>query len=203
MKSIECPNAGIILVAPGSVLRTLVTQMLAQRGGAPPAAEHQFPPNENADLPRIIVEPLSQDTLEQLSHVIEGTSTAPILLFCEEETFRRLSGGSEDADVRPNGIYAAGEAVLNAVLSAMGGGEKPSSPRQIPVSSGFEGLLSARELQVLEFLAEGASNKRISEALSISPNTVYTHVRHIQSKLRTANRTQTALLARTMLTGTV
>ena len=61
-----------------------------------------------------------------------------------------------------------------------------------------EALLSARELDVLELLAQGASNKQISEVLSISPNTVYTHVRHIQNKLRTANRTQTALLARTM-----
>lgn len=199
MKSNECPNAGIILVAPGSVLRTLVTQMLAQKEGAQPAAE---PFDEDADIPRIAVEPLSQDTLEQLSLLIEGTSTVPILLFCEEDTFRRLSGGSEDADERTNEISAAGEEVLNVVLSAVGGGEKPSPPRKIPVNAGFEGLLSTRELQVLELLGEGASNKRISAALSISPNTVYTHVRHIQGKLKTANRTQTALLARTMLAWT-
>jgi len=65
----------------------------------------------------------------------------------------------------------------------------------------FDGLLSKREIQVLEFLAEGASNKRISEALFISPSTVHSHVRHIQHKLRTANRTQSGLLARAMLTG--
>ena len=86
----------------------------------------------------------------------------------------------------------------NAILTVVGGGLQPDATTNFPVARGIEGLLSARELEVLELLAQGATNKQISETLSISPNTVYTHIRHIQGKLRTANRTQTASLARTM-----
>ncbi len=63
----------------------------------------------------------------------------------------------------------------------------------------LEGLLSSRELEVLERLAQGDSNREIAETLSISPNTVHTHVTRIQAKLKTGNRTRTALLARAVM----
>ena len=63
----------------------------------------------------------------------------------------------------------------------------------------YRELLSPREMEVLEQLTLGCSNNQIAEVLSITPNTVYTHVKHIKTKLRTSNRTQTALAARTML----
>ena len=77
-------------------------------------------------------------------------------------------------------------------------GLKREPTSQTPTLDKEMSLLSPRELEVFELLAQGATNKQISESLSISPNTVYTHIRHIQGKLRTANRTQTALLARAM-----
>jgi NarL family two-component system response regulator LiaR len=53
--------------------------------------------------------------------------------------------------------------------------------------------LTGREWQILEQLAEGASNKAIAEALQISEYTVRSHVSHILSKLHLANRLQAAL----------
>lgn len=52
--------------------------------------------------------------------------------------------------------------------------------------------LSAREVQVLQLLAAGKSNREIAETLFISPNTVANHVRGILTKTRTANRTEAA-----------
>ncbi len=49
-------------------------------------------------------------------------------------------------------------------------------------------LISARELEVLECMARGLSNREISEALSISENTVKTHVGHLLGKLGAADR---------------
>jgi ATP/maltotriose-dependent transcriptional regulator MalT len=50
--------------------------------------------------------------------------------------------------------------------------------------------LSQRELEVLETMAEGATNLQIADRLGIALCTVKTHVRNILRKLRVANRTQ-------------
>jgi DNA-binding CsgD family transcriptional regulator len=54
--------------------------------------------------------------------------------------------------------------------------------------------LTAREQQVLELMAEGASNASIGAALVISQATVKSHVRHILRKLGAANRTEAVSL---------
>jgi DNA-binding CsgD family transcriptional regulator len=50
--------------------------------------------------------------------------------------------------------------------------------------------LTARELEVLHLMSEGASNAAIGGALVISQATVKSHVRHILRKLGAANRTE-------------
>ena len=55
--------------------------------------------------------------------------------------------------------------------------------------------LSEREHQVLDRLAEGASNQDIADALHISPGTVRKHLENIYAKLEVTSRT--AALART------
>ena len=50
--------------------------------------------------------------------------------------------------------------------------------------------LSARELGVLQLIAQGCSNQEISERLFISLHTVKTHASHINSKLGVERRTQ-------------
>jgi DNA-binding CsgD family transcriptional regulator/tetratricopeptide (TPR) repeat protein len=55
--------------------------------------------------------------------------------------------------------------------------------------------LTAREIEVLQLVAIGRSNKDIATALGISINTVATHVRRILAKTGTANRTEAAAYA--------
>jgi len=50
--------------------------------------------------------------------------------------------------------------------------------------------LTARELQVLEKLAEGLLYKEIAEALDIGYDTVHNHIRHIYEKLQVRSRAQ-------------
>ncbi|HWI81200.1 response regulator [Ramlibacter sp.] len=59
--------------------------------------------------------------------------------------------------------------------------------------------LSAREQQVLEQIALGASNKEIARTLSIAETTVKIHVQHILRKLDLTSRVQAAVFAAGML----
>jgi DNA-binding NarL/FixJ family response regulator len=55
--------------------------------------------------------------------------------------------------------------------------------------------LSPREGEVLQLLAQGATNKEIGDSLFISENTVKTHLRNIMEKLHLVNRSQAAAYA--------
>lgn len=56
--------------------------------------------------------------------------------------------------------------------------------------------LSAREREVLQFLAQGFSNKEIGQSLNIAEGTVKNHMSQVLGKLGVLDRTQAALKAR-------
>jgi DNA-binding CsgD family transcriptional regulator len=58
--------------------------------------------------------------------------------------------------------------------------------------------LSPRELQVLEHIAEGASNREIAVGLHVSTNTVKTHINHLYAKIGVNRRTQAVARARSL-----
>ncbi len=66
-----------------------------------------------------------------------------------------------------------------------------------PASDKAEALkqLTAREREILDYLAQGLSNKAIARALDISHDTVKLHVRHILSKLNLTSRVEAAVFA--------
>lgn len=55
--------------------------------------------------------------------------------------------------------------------------------------------LTPREMQVLEFLAEGLSNKAIANFLSISEPTVKGHLKHLYAKLGASDRAHAVAIA--------
>lgn len=56
-------------------------------------------------------------------------------------------------------------------------------------------ILSAREIEILEMVSKGLTNKEIASALQISYYTVRNHVNHISAKLQVADRTEAATVA--------
>jgi NarL family two-component system response regulator LiaR len=58
-----------------------------------------------------------------------------------------------------------------------------------------EDPLTDREVEILQHIAKGESNREIAEALVLSEATVRTHVSNILGKLHLASRTQAALYA--------
>jgi DNA-binding NarL/FixJ family response regulator len=70
----------------------------------------------------------------------------------------------------------AGETVVDpALVSQLLGRARENSPLD---------QLTRREREVLSLMAEGLTDRGISERLFVTPNTVETHVRHIIGKLR-------------------
>jgi DNA-binding CsgD family transcriptional regulator len=75
-------------------------------------------------------------------------------------------------------------------------GELDIVPRGPSMALGFAsesrlmGLLTRRELEVVQLMARGASNADIANELVISEGTVKSHVKHILRKMRAANRAQ-------------
>jgi DNA-binding NarL/FixJ family response regulator len=55
--------------------------------------------------------------------------------------------------------------------------------------------LTGREMEVLELIVRGQSNKEIGASLSISEATVKSHINNILSKLGVSDRTQAATTA--------
>lgn len=63
-------------------------------------------------------------------------------------------------------------------------------------AAGTAGELSQREREVLHWLAQGLSNKEIARALSLSENTIKTHLANVYAKLGVGRRTEALKVAR-------
>ena len=68
-------------------------------------------------------------------------------------------------------------------------------PESRPIVDALAEPLSDRELEVLELIVEGLSNKLIAHRLAISEHTIKTHVASILSKLGATSRTEAVALA--------
>ena len=62
------------------------------------------------------------------------------------------------------------------------------------------GQLSRRELEVLQHLQLGLTNRQIAQRLFVSTNTVNKHVQRVLRKLEVSNRVQAAIYARGAVT---
>jgi DNA-binding NarL/FixJ family response regulator len=70
-------------------------------------------------------------------------------------------------------------------------------PSETPV--GVLGALTTRELEVVELLSEGLTNKEIAQRLFIEVSTTKVHIRHILDKFGVPNRIKAILIARELL----
>jgi DNA-binding CsgD family transcriptional regulator len=100
----------------------------------------------------------------------------------------------------PTEVYVVAVAVLFTVLgiwvgNRLTGGRKPETFERNARAIATLGV-SERELEVLELLAEGRSNKEIADRLFVSPNTVKTHLANLYGKLEVSRRTQAIQKAR-------
>jgi DNA-binding NarL/FixJ family response regulator len=141
-------------------------------------------------------EVLITDTIEELSAGSAGTKAAVV--------FTDASGAADALHMGATAVLPAdadARAVRAAVRSAAAGLTTLSAEFRRHLIDGRErhepdgaedspaAGLTARELQVLQLLVEGASNKAIARRLGITPHTVKFHVAAIAGKLGASGRT--------------
>ncbi len=75
-----------------------------------------------------------------------------------------------------------------------GGGSAEPAP-DLPPDSADEARLTDRQLEILVHVARGRTNREIGAVLGISERTVRNHMRTINKKLSTGDRTRAVVLA--------
>ncbi|WP_290807651.1 helix-turn-helix transcriptional regulator [Herbiconiux sp.] len=136
---------------------------------------------------------------------------APYSLFREAEA-RAVTGDRAEAHRIAHEARRAADAIGFALLTAriddlerriglvkVSGSRSASaggSAAEPPAVRSVEDELTDRERQVLSLLAQGLSNRQISERLFISVKTASVHVSNILRKTNTTTRTEAAFLAR-------
>jgi DNA-binding NarL/FixJ family response regulator len=96
-------------------------------------------------------------------------------------------------------VVAAGQTYLQPTIATQVVAEFNRLSRPIPLSGEerrLASLLSQREVEILQHLVRGMSNKEIASALSLTEGTVKNHMTRILDKLHVPDRTGAALKAR-------
>jgi len=148
------------------------------------------------------------ETLKQLR--ASGVATPVVMLTMSREDAdlgAALRGGAQGyllKDIEPEELVPALEAVLRGdkvvsqemvgTLAGLVGGDA-RAPREMPRPAAPFAELTPRELEILEHLADGSSNKMIARALEISEGTVKLHVKAILRKLGMRSRVEAAVSA--------
>jgi len=121
----------------------------------------------------------------------------------ERSLFEAVKSGAQGyilKNIEPQALFGTlrgvvrGEAPVSRSMAAQLLAEFARQARQPAPAIPSSGL-TARELEVLEHVARGRSNKEIAAALAITENTVKNHLKNILEKLHLENRVQAATYA--------
>jgi DNA-binding NarL/FixJ family response regulator len=141
------------------------------------------------------------DGVEAIPRLADAAPAARVLVFTAYDTDERVFGAIR-AGARGYLLKgASAEEIARAVRVVHAGGSylEPRVAAKVMAQVGAPGratnVLSPREREVLQLVAEGLSNKQIARSLSITERTVKFHVSSILSKLGAGNRTEAVTLA--------
>jgi DNA-binding NarL/FixJ family response regulator len=144
------------------------------------------------------------EATRQATQIAPGTAVLIVTMVDDDDTvFAALAAGARGYILKG----ASGDEIAAALRTVAAGGAVfgagiatrllAATPVQRPGTAlAASEDLTARERDVLQLLADGASNRHIARTLGLSLKTVQNHVSRILDKLQAADRTQAVLRAR-------
>jgi DNA-binding NarL/FixJ family response regulator len=137
------------------------------------------------------------DGLEATEEIVKRVPDSRVLVFTAYNERSLLARGLESG-ARGYILKEAPHELLLRAIEKVAGGETFVDPALMPAfASGRDGgeILTQREREILQLLADGMSNADVAAQLFISQETVKSHVRHILAKLEADTRTQAVAIA--------
>jgi DNA-binding NarL/FixJ family response regulator len=139
-----------------------------------------------------------------IREALPDTKVVILTIFEEEkkliEAIKNGAHGYVLKNIRPDALFATlrgifrGEVAISRVMASKIIGQLVEETRSLTVRTHQEEL-SPKELEVLQSLTKGLTNKEIADLLKIAESTVKNHLRNILAKLHLANRVQAAAFA--------
>lgn len=212
MDSIKTVKA--MLVSGSRLFREGMKQLLAESryrieaeaANAQEAAERLQSVAHNVELVLVDIVAMRKGVVEQICCLRSAAPKARLVVLSDDVAILKLAqlpGPAIDGyllkDTSPDALFQ----ILN--LTMLGEKVLPSSLVHMLIEGRLEqdGLaasvasagLSDREIEILRYLVDGASNKTIGNRLEIAESTVKVHMKTILRKIRMKNRTQAAIWA--------
>ena len=150
--------------------------------------------------PRVIIMDVrmpGMDGLEATKELTEKVPESAVLIFTAYSERSLLSRGLESG-AKGYILKEAPHGTLLRAIEKVAAGEGYVDPALMPAfltGKGRDEMLTAREREILQLLADGMSNADVAAKLFISQETVKSHVRHILAKLEADTRTHAVAIA--------
>jgi DNA-binding NarL/FixJ family response regulator len=150
--------------------------------------------------PNVVIMDVRMPGMDGLAATKEITDTVPesaVLIFTAYSE-RSLLGRGLESGARGYILKEAPHQTLLRAIEKVAAGEGYVDPALMPqflAGRDQSEMLTPREREILQLLADGLSNGDVAERLFISQETVKSHVRHILTKLEADTRTQAVAIA--------
>jgi DNA-binding NarL/FixJ family response regulator len=137
------------------------------------------------------------DGLEATKQLTEKIPESAVLIFTAYSE-RSLLGRGLESGAKGYILKEAPHQMLLRAIEKVAAGEGYVDPALMPAfltGKDKDEMLTPREREILQLLADGMSNQDVAGRLFISQETVKSHVRHILAKLEADTRTQAVAIA--------
>ena len=137
------------------------------------------------------------DGLDATKALMEREPNTSVLIFTAYSERSLLARGLESG-AKGYILKEAPHDTLVRAIEKVAGGDSFIDPALMPAflsGKDREDMLTAREREILQLLADGMSNADVAQRLFISQETVKSHVRHILAKLEADTRTHAVAIA--------